>query len=122
MAEGSVFRPGGISYVRIPAPDPHRAAAFYRDVFGWTVHTDRADPSFEDATGHVIGHFESDLLVVGEGGVLIYVYVDSVDETLAVVTARGGEIARQPYPEGNLRVASLRDPAGNIIGLWQRVS
>jgi predicted enzyme related to lactoylglutathione lyase len=121
MAEGSVFRPGGISYLRIPAPDPHRAAAFYRDVFGWAVRTDRATPSFEDATGHVIGHFESDLLVVGEGGVLIYVYVDSVDETLAKVTARGGEIARQPYPEGNLRVATFRDLAGNIIGLWQRV-
>jgi predicted enzyme related to lactoylglutathione lyase len=121
MAEGSVFRPGGISYVRIPAPDPQGAAAFYRDVFGWAVRTDRANPSFEDATGHVIGHFMSDLLVVGEGGVLIYVYVDDVDETLGKVTARGGEIARQPYPEGDLRVAAFRDPPGNIVGLWQRV-
>jgi hypothetical protein len=120
MSEGSVFRPGGISYLEIPAPDPSLLAVFYRDVFGWAVRTDRADPSFEDSTGHVIGHFKPDLLVAGESGMLAYVYVDSVDETIRKVTANGGEVARQPYPEGDLRVATFRDPAGNITGLWQR--
>ena len=122
MSEGSVFRPGGISYLRIPAPDAHRTAAFYHDVFGWAVRTDRTNPSFEYSTGHVIGHFMSDLLVAGDTGVLIYVYVDNVDETLRKVSAHGGEIARQPYPEGDLRVATFRDPAGNVVGVWQRSS
>jgi hypothetical protein len=27
-----------------------------------------------------------------------------------------------PYPEGDLRVATFRDPAGNVIGVWQRRS
>jgi predicted enzyme related to lactoylglutathione lyase len=45
--------------------------------------------------------------------------VDSVRETLAKVTASGGEVSRQPYDEGDLIVATFRDPAGNIIGLWQ---
>jgi len=30
----SVFRAGGISYLRIPAPDPQRSARFYEAVFG----------------------------------------------------------------------------------------
>jgi hypothetical protein len=34
MAEPTVFRPGGVSYVRIPAPDPNRAAALFRDPAG----------------------------------------------------------------------------------------
>ena len=41
--------------MRIPAKDPEASAAFYHDVFGWMVDTARADPSFEDGSGHVIG-------------------------------------------------------------------
>jgi predicted enzyme related to lactoylglutathione lyase len=68
----------------------------------------------------VIGHFVADLLVVGEAGVVPYIYVDNVRETLNRVTASGGEVAKNPYAEGNLIVATFRDPAGNIIGLWQQ--
>jgi ketosteroid isomerase-like protein len=54
--KGEVFRSAGISYLRIPAEDPHPTAAFYEGVFGWSVDKNRPDPSFEDGTGHVIGH------------------------------------------------------------------
>jgi uncharacterized protein len=118
----SVFRPGGISYLRIPADDPQRAAAFYASVFGWSVRTDRDDPAFEDGTGHVIGHFVSDQPVAGEAGVRPYVYVDDVDATLSRVLAEGGEVATPPYPEGDLRVATFRDPSGNVVGVWQRAA
>jgi uncharacterized protein len=116
----SVFRPGGITYLRIPATDAVRTASFYRDVFDWTVDTDREDPSFEDAGGHVIGHFVPDLRVAGESGVRPYVYVHGVDAVLERVDAGGGEVVEAPYPEGDLWVATFRDPAGNVIGVWQR--
>jgi uncharacterized protein len=120
-AEGEprVFRPGGVSYLRIPAADPQRSAAFYEAVFGWSVQTGRDDPSFEDGTGHVIGHFVADLAVAGEAGVRPYVFVERVDETLEKVTARGGEVVTAPYPEGDLWVATFHDPSGNVIGVWQ---
>jgi uncharacterized protein len=118
--EPRVFRDGGISYLRVPASEPRRSAAFYETVFGWKVDAERDDPSFEDGTGHVIGHFMADLPVVGEAGVLPYVFVEQVDETLEKVVVEGGEVVAQPYPEGNLRVATFRDPAGNVIGVWQR--
>ena len=88
----SVFRAGGISYLRVPAEDPRRSAAFYEAVFGWTVRTDRDDPSFEDGTGHVIGHFVSDLPVAGDAGIRPYVFVENVDETLERVVVNDGEI------------------------------
>lgn len=119
MPDPSVFRPGGISYLRVPAPDPQRSAAFYASVFGWSVDADRAEPSFVDGTGHVIGHFVPGLPVAGEAGVLPYVFVESVDETLARAVAGGGEVATAPYPEGDLLVATFRDPAGNVVGVWQ---
>jgi uncharacterized protein len=95
---------------------------FYEAVFGWTVEVDRAEPSFEDGTGHVIGHFVSDLPVAGEAGVLPYIFVERVDETLARVVAQGGKVVEQPYAEGSLRVATFCDPAGNVIGVWQQGS
>ena len=120
MAEPTVFRPGGVSYLRIPAPDPNRAAAFYAAVFGWTVDVDRDNPSFADGSGHVIGHFMPDLAVAGAGGVRLYVYVDNVRETVDRALALGAEVTAEPYPEGNLTVATFRDPAGNEIGAWQQ--
>jgi len=118
--EPRVFRVGGISYLRIPASEPRRSAAFYEAVFGWRVDADRGDPSFEDGTGHVIGHLVADLPVAGEAGVLPYVFVERVDETLEKVVTKGGKVVRQPYPEGDLCVATFCDPAGNVIGVWQR--
>lgn len=44
-----IFRPAGISYLRIPAPDAQQTATFYEHVFGWAVDTDRQDPSFGTA-------------------------------------------------------------------------
>ena len=118
-AENQVFRRGGVSYFRIPAPDPQAAADFYEDVFGWQVRRDREDPAFEDGTGHVIGHFRADHEVAGEAGIRPYVFVENVDETLQKVRARGCEVVTEPYPEGDLWVALFRDPAGNVVGAWQ---
>ena len=54
-----------------------------------------------------------------EPGLLPYFHVDHIDAAVSGVTAFGGEVVEAPYPEGNLRVAKVRDPAGNRIGLWQ---
>lgn len=88
-------------------------------MFGWRIDSDRDHPSFEDGTGHVIGHLRADLPVAGDAGVLPYVFVERLDETLKQVVAEGGSVATPPYPEGNLRVAIFRDPAGNLIGIWE---
>jgi predicted enzyme related to lactoylglutathione lyase len=118
--ESRVFRSSGISYLRIPADDPQRTAGFYQSVFGWIVDTNRPDPSFEDGTGHVIGHFVVDQPTAREAGVRPYIYVERLDDTLEKVSAHGGAVVTEPYPEGDLWVATFRDPAGNVIGVWQR--
>jgi uncharacterized protein len=117
--EPSVFRVGGVSYLRIPADDVRRLATFYEAVFGWSVHTDRDEPSFADGSGHVIGHFTADQSVAGEAGVRPYIFVEQVKETLDNVVGHGGEVVTAPYPEDDLWVATFRDPAGNVIGVWQ---
>jgi predicted enzyme related to lactoylglutathione lyase len=113
-----VFRPGGVSYLRIPASDPRSLAEFYRSVFGWNGDPERG--SFEDGSGHVIGHFTPEHKVAGEDGIRPYIYVDDVDSTLTAIRGHGGAVVTEPYPEGNLRVAVFRDPTGNVVGVWQR--
>jgi uncharacterized protein len=119
VEEVSVFRPGAVSYLRIPAPDVRRSAAFYRSAFGWKVRDDEESPGFADGSGHVIGHLISDLRVVGHAGIVPYVYVQDIDETLTKVVRAGGGVSTDPYPEGDLWVAITEDPAGNAIGVWQ---
>jgi len=51
--------------------------------------------------------------------VLPYIYVVHLDDTLRTATERGAELVTSPYPQGNLWIATIRDPAGNVIGIWQ---
>jgi uncharacterized protein len=117
--EPSVFRVGGVTYLRIPTRDAGRSASFYKAVFGWRIKGDPDNPGFSDATGHVIGHWQADLPVAGEAGVIPYIFVDRVDDTLWQINSRGGEVVKTPYPEGDLWVATFRDPDGNVLGVWQ---
>jgi predicted enzyme related to lactoylglutathione lyase len=117
--EGTVARPGGVSYLRIPARDVPLSAEFYRAVFGWRLRGTAEAPSFSDGTGHVIGHWRTDLPAAGNAGVLPYIYVTDLAATLRTATDRGADVVTPPYPEGNLWVATIRDPAGNVIGIWQ---
>lgn len=118
-AEAGLAIPGGITYLHIPATDPRQAAAFYRDVFGWRINNPDSDrPSFDTPNGHLSGAWISSHLAVADPGLLPYIYVDRVDDTIARILARGGEIVTSPFAEGLLTVATFRDPSGNVLGLW----
>jgi uncharacterized protein len=117
--EATVARPGGISYLGMPARDAARSAEFYRAVFGWEIRGTPDRLSFSDGTGHVIGHWRTDLPAAGEAGIRPYIYVTRLDDVLRKAAEQGAEIVTPPYAEGSLTIATLRDPAGNIIGIWQ---
>jgi uncharacterized protein len=117
--EATVARPGGVSYLAMPARDAAESAKFYRAVFGWEIRGDSDSLSFSDGTGHVIGHWRTDLAATGEAGIRPYIYVTRLEEVLRAATEQGAEIVSPPYPEGSLTIATFRDPAGNVVGIWQ---
>jgi uncharacterized glyoxalase superfamily protein PhnB len=118
--DSRLARPGAVTYLHMPAPDVRRAAAFYRDVFAWNIDGPDSDhPSFDDAGGLLGGAWISDLLPAAEPGLLPYIYVADIEQTIALIVAHGGAILTEPYPEGRLTIATFRDPAGNVIGLWR---
>ena len=116
--ENTIARPGGVSYLRLPARDVAESARFYQAVFGWELRGDEDSPSFSDGTGHVIGHWRTDQEPTGESGIRPYIYVRDLEATLAVAAGQGARVLAAPYAEGSLRIAVIRDPAGNAIGVW----
>ena len=114
------FRHGRLAYIQIPALDVRASAAFYKDIFGWQIRGGSDEHlSFTDAAGDIIGAFVTDAMISTEPGVIFYVYVHGLDATLDKMVSAGSKVVRQPYQEGNLWVATLIDPAGNAIGIWQ---
>ena len=115
-----------IVHLDIPATDPASASKFYADLFDWKIHV---DPTFnyhmfqaesgpgggfvqvDEATGYKLGE------------VLIYVWTDDIDATLAKVESLGGKTL-QPKTEipQNGWFAFFADPAGNRIGLYTGMS
>ncbi len=118
--DAQLARDGGISYLHIPAVDARASAEFYETVFGWDVRgKDTNRPTFSDGRGQVAGAWMTNQVASSVPGLLPYIYVDDVDAAVERIEAGGGEVVVAPYPEGNLTVATFRDPAGNVMGLWQ---
>ena len=116
-----LFEHGKLSYVQIPATNVRASADFYASVFGWKVRGgDDAHLSFSDATGDMIGAWVTERRSSGDAGVIPYVYVHGIDAIVEKIKTGGCEIVKPPYAEGDLWVATFRDPGGNEVGIWQQ--
>jgi hypothetical protein len=50
---------------------------------------------------------------------MMYVMVDSVEDTLRKIAASGGEVVQPIGADAPEITARFRDPGGNVIGLYQ---
>ena len=109
-----------LCYVEIPAKDTRASAGFYEAVFGWSIRDrDSGHPSFHYPQGDVSGAWVTGRAVSREAGLLLYIWVDSIDEMLPLIEKAGGETVAKPQHMGNMWIATFRDPAGNVVGLYQ---
>ena len=109
-----------IVHWELMGPDGDKLAAFYGDLFGWSL---APSPGFED-------YNMTDVEETGIGGAIgqgnenmpqyqtIYVQVESVDEHLAKVEGAGGTtvVPRTEVP-GTVTFGLFSDPAGNLVGI-----
>lgn len=116
--QSRTFPPGVTCWIDHRSPDPGAAAAFYRDLLGWrtTPGDDRgslvATSGGEEAAGFVDGE--------GTPTWVTSVAVSDADATLARAVALGGQVLRPATDVGAAgRSASLADPLGHEIALWQ---
>ena len=121
MEQHPTLRNGKICYIEIPAADIDISTVFYQKVFGWEIRK-RGDGSlaFDDAVGEVSGTWRLGRKPSADVGLLIYIMVDSVEETIERITAQGGKIVQpigKDFPEITAR---FNDLYGNILGLYQQ--
>ena len=112
---------GKICYLEIPATDVERSAAFYEQVFGWTLRR-RGDGAlaFDDTTGEVSGSWVPGRPAsTGDPGLLVYIMVDDAVATVAAIEAQGGTIVQAIGGDAPEITARFRDPAGNVLGIYQ---
>ena len=114
--------PGKICYVQIPALDIGRSAEFYETVFGWNIRRhNHGEVAFDDTVGEVSGTWVTGRPPSAEPGVLLYMMVDSVAQTLEKITDAGGETVMPLTAQGEGEAfATFRDPAGNVLGIGQQ--
>ena len=115
------FANGKICYIEIPATDIARSSDFYRQVFGWSIRT-RGDGSiaFDDGVGQVSGAWVKGRPPQGNPGLLVYIMVDDIEETIKKIVANGGKIVQPVGADAPEITARFGDPAGNVIGLYQQ--
>ena len=115
---------GDITHIDIPVVDMQRAQQFYSTLFGWQI---AEIPGFE---GYPMWQAPNQI----SGGGLAprseefsqprsYVEVDSIDDTLALVTGHGGRILMEKSPISETSWwAVFEDPDGNGVGLYEGVT
>jgi predicted enzyme related to lactoylglutathione lyase/predicted CoA-binding protein len=121
---GLYQHPGGgngkICYLEIPAGDITKSANFYEAVFGWPIRSDNhGNAAFDDGVGVVSGMWTTEYKLSPEPGLLIYVMMDSVEETVEAVIANGGKIVQPIGMDAPEITARFSDPFGNVFGLYQ---
>jgi predicted enzyme related to lactoylglutathione lyase len=111
---------GKICYIEMPAKAAQASADFYQRAFGWTIRT-RGDGAiaFDDTTGEVSGAFALGRPPAATPGLMVYIMVDSVTDTIEKVKANGGEIVQPIGGDPGEIMARFRDPGGNVIGFYQ---
>ena len=121
--------PGGaFCWVELATTDATAAKAFYGGLFGWTPD-DMSMGQGQTYTmlklaGLELGAMYTLTEEMRRQGVppnwMLYVNVESVDQTIAKAAAAGGQVVAGPFDVGDAgRMAVLRDPQGAVVSIWQ---
>ena len=115
------YRTGKICYIEIPAIDIAESAQFYQQVFGWQIRR-RSDGSiaFDDTVGEVSGTWVLGRPPLTDPGLLVFIMVADAATTIEAIIAAGGTIVQPVNPDEQEVYAHFRDPAGNVLGIYQQ--
>jgi uncharacterized protein len=112
---------GKICYIELPSTNIERDANFYSQIFGWHTRK-RGDgaTAFDDTVGQVSGTWRTDRKAVSDSGMMVYIMVMDIDQTVAAIEKNGGTITQPVGADHPEITARFRDPSGNIFGLYQQ--
>ena len=119
------FKPDQFTvWAEIPVSDLDRAIAFYNKVFNTELKRDDNGPNPmamfptsnpDGAAGHL---YPGKPATAGAGPTVHLACPDTVEETMARVTAAGGQVVSDVFTIPSGRFVYATDPDGNSIGLF----
>ena len=121
---------GRVVHFEIPFDDGDRARSFYKEAFGWQVQEMpdmgytlvMTGPSGEQGPTEP-GFVNGGMLARSDGaapGPVVVVDVESIDVALERIGELGGTTVSPKAPVGDMGFAAyVRDPEGNVVGLWE---
>jgi predicted enzyme related to lactoylglutathione lyase len=111
----------------LPADDLQRVAAFYKEVFGWSVEQLPFDSAVIDTDGKPVdpdnsaGVFSKRNDFV-KAPVLI-ISVDDIDAAIKKVAPAGGEMLTEKEQVGDFGYSAYaKDTEGTVFCLWQQIT
>ena len=111
----------GLNFVMLYVPDIQKARAFYTEKLGFVVEDEQ--PAFvqfkQNAGMGAIFALQEQANFSPHQGVELWWMVDNADATYATLVSNGVEIVSQPSDEPFGRAFTIKDPAGNIINMFQ---
>jgi uncharacterized protein len=111
---------GKVCYIEIPAVDIPTSAAFYANVFGWSLRKrGNGTTAFDDGVGEVSGTWVLGRSPSTDVGLLTYIMVDDAAATVETIASHGGTIVQPIGADAPEITARFRDPAGNVLGIYQ---
>jgi len=109
-------------WFQIPVADFERASRFYGQVFKWESRPMPGTKVWEIDAGDGIGggFIQGTPRETPDEGLTFYVRVPDLEQTIVRAVKAGATLLRRPeYLGGRLGIsAAIRDPDGNVIGLW----
>ena len=110
-----------ITHIEFSTRDLEESKKFYSDVFEWKIQD---FPGMNYATFEAEGGTGGGFSPVSEetlpGSTLVYINTPELEKTLKKIRSAGGTILLDGYDIAGVgRMATFRDPTGNVIALLQ---
>ena len=110
------FPVGAFCFAELHTPEPERSAAFYRDLFGWSLQP-IADGYWLFRSG------ESDVVAMRHSAThawIPFVHIDRIESAVDKASSQGMRLlANADETPRVARTAVLRDQEGAVFGLWE---
>jgi predicted enzyme related to lactoylglutathione lyase len=123
MTESPSPRHHTFDYIELAAPDIPAAQRFYDRAFGWSFNDygpEYAGIQRPGGQGEIGGL--NPAREAGSGLPLVILYSDDLDASYAAVRSAGGTIDEEPFEFPGGRRFHFRDPAGNMLAVWQQAA
>lgn len=111
----------GFCHIEIPTTDPEKSRQFYEQVFDWDIEElpEMNYLMFKAPEGPGGGLVKMDS-IPEETGMMNFICVEDIEETLDKIAQHGGEILEEKTEFGSFGWdAKFADPCGVILGIWQ---